>query len=148
MVGTASTIIISAVRLGGDEIATDGLGRVLIVDDEPDVVSLLQELLERYGCEVDTAATGPEALTAFLSGLPDVVLLDLRLPEMSGAEVFRRMRIQDRTLPIVIISASEDVDLARALLAQGAFDYVTKPFDLAYLDRVVATALSRAPNAG
>jgi DNA-binding response OmpR family regulator len=111
-------------------------------------VRLLQELLERYGCEVDTAAIGPEALTAFLSGLPDVVLLDLRLPEMSGAEVFRRMRIQDRTLPIVIISASEDVDLARALLAQGAFDYVTKPFDLAYLDRVVAAALSRAPNAG
>jgi FixJ family two-component response regulator len=72
--------------------------------------------------------------------------VDLRLPEMSGAEVFGQMRARDRTLPIVIISANEDVDLARTLLAQGAFDYVTKPFDLGYLERVVAAALARPPH--
>jgi DNA-binding response OmpR family regulator len=65
---------------------------------------------------------------------------------MSGDEVFRQIQARDETPTIVIISANEDVELARALLAQGAFDYVTKPFDIDYLERVVAAALSRPPN--
>jgi DNA-binding response OmpR family regulator len=116
-------------------------GRLLLVDDETAVLDVLSEYFLGQGYKVDVAAGGVAALSAVRSRRPDLVLLDIRMPEMDGVEVLRRLRALDATLPVVMVTANADVDLARETLHLGALDYVAKPFDFAHLDRVVAAAL-------
>ncbi|HYB70830.1 MAG TPA: response regulator [Candidatus Bathyarchaeia archaeon] len=104
--------------------------RILIVEDEPDIRDLLVFHLEREGYHVVRSRSGPEALRLARAGPPDLVLLDIMLPEMDGLEVCRRLR-QDpatRDLPIVMLTARGD-EVDRVLgLELGADDYVVKPF--------------------
>ncbi|MEX2224569.1 MAG: response regulator transcription factor [Candidatus Rokuibacteriota bacterium] len=104
--------------------------RVLIVEDEPDIRDLLVFHLEREGYQVTKCKSGAEALRAARSAPPDLVLLDLMLPEMDGLEVCRRLR-QDpvtQVIPIVMLTARGD-EVDRILgLEMGADDYVVKPF--------------------
>ncbi|MBI4270887.1 MAG: response regulator [Candidatus Rokubacteria bacterium] len=118
-------------------------GRILIVDDEEPVREVLGEYFATQGYAVDTAASGGEALTALQRERPDLVLLDIRMPGLDGVETLRRIRSLDGGLAVVMVTANEDVSLARETLRLGAFDYVAKPFDFSYLDRVVAAALLR-----
>src|SRR5207253_181530 len=74
-------------------------------------------------------------------GRPDLVLLDIRMPGIDGVEVLRRIRKLDGTLSVIMVTANEDVTLARETLKLGAFDYVAKPFDYEYLDRTVSAGL-------
>jgi two-component system, OmpR family, response regulator len=90
------------------------LGRVLVVDDEPLVAELLRDALTDFGYEVATAATARDALTMALLYRPDVVLLDLVMPGMSGEVALERFQLFDPTLPIVVVSGNQDEDLARA----------------------------------
>ena len=104
--------------------------RVLIVEDEPDIRDLLAFHLERDGYQVTKSKTGADALRQLKSGLPDLVLLDLMLPEVDGLEVCRRLRQDPRTasLPIVMLTAKgEEVDRILGL-ELGADDYIVKPF--------------------
>jgi two-component system phosphate regulon response regulator PhoB len=104
--------------------------RVLIVEDEPDIRDLLVFHLEREGYQVTKSKTGPEALRSARSSPPDLVLLDIMLPEMDGLEVCRRLRQDPATqgLPIVMLTARGD-EVDRILgLELGADDYVVKPF--------------------
>jgi len=104
--------------------------RVLIVEDEPDIRDLLTFHLEREGFHVGQSRTGADALRQIKLGLPDLVLLDLMLPEMDGLEVCRRLRQDPRTasLPIVMLTAKgEEVDRVLGL-ELGADDYIVKPF--------------------
>jgi phosphate regulon transcriptional regulator PhoB len=104
--------------------------RVLIVEDEPDIRELLAFHLERDGFHVTKAKSGGDALRHIKSGLPDLVLLDLMLPEVDGLEVCRRIRQDPRTtaLPIVMLTAKGE-ELDRILgLELGADDYIVKPF--------------------
>ena len=104
--------------------------RVLIVEDEPDIRDLLAFHLERDGFHVTKARSGGDALRHIQSGLPDLVLLDLMLPEVDGLEVCRRIRQDPRTtaLPIVMLTAKgEEVDRILGL-ELGADDYIVKPF--------------------
>jgi CheY-like chemotaxis protein len=117
------------------------LGRVLVVDDEPLVAEILRDAALDLGYQVETALTGHDALTLSPLYGPDVVLLDLVMPGMSGQVALERFRQLDPTVPVVIVSGNDDEDLARATLASGAFDYLTKPFRLDALERVLAASI-------
>ena len=101
--------------------------RVLVVDDEPIVVDVLTRYLTREGFEVATAHDGQEAVDAFPSFHPDLVLLDLMLPRVDGLEVFRRIRHQQEVPVIMLTARGEETDRVVGL-ELGADDYVTKPF--------------------
>jgi DNA-binding response OmpR family regulator len=101
--------------------------RVLVVDDEPMVREVLTRYLEREGFEVDAAPDGRLALERMAGSAPDLVLLDLMLPEVDGYEVFRRLRSSSSTPVIMLTARGEETDRIVGL-ELGADDYVTKPF--------------------
>ena len=125
--------------------------RVLIVEDEPDIRDLLVFHLEREGYQVAQSRSGAEALRLARATPPDLVLLDLMLPEMDGLEVCRRLRQDPATmaLPIVMLTARGD-EVDRVLgLELGADDYVVKPFSPRELVARIRAVLRRArPPAG
>jgi phosphate regulon transcriptional regulator PhoB len=120
--------------------------RVLVVEDEPDIRDLLVFHLERDGFQVTKCKSGPEALRLVREARPDLVLLDLMLPDMDGLEVCRRLR-QDpptQSLPIVMLTARDD-EVDRVLgLELGADDYVVKPFSPRELVARIRAVLRRA----
>jgi DNA-binding response OmpR family regulator len=120
---------------------------ILVVDDEPTLREMLVETLEADGFRVVEAADGREALTRFRAERPDLVLLDLMLPELSGIEVCRILRAESGT-PIIILTA-KDSELDKVVgLELGADDYVTKPFSLRELSARVRAQFRRADRGG
>ena len=103
-------------------------GRILVVEDDPAVQKALKRLFETEGFAVEVCADGKSALESFQSSHPAAVVLDLRLPKLSGNEVCKAMKAQAPTLPILVLSAAGDVSDKVLLLELGADDYVTKPF--------------------
>ncbi|MEJ2724296.1 MAG: response regulator [Deltaproteobacteria bacterium] len=104
--------------------------KVLVVDDEEDLLELLRFNLSKEGYEVSCAASGGDALKSVRSHIPDLILLDLMLPDMDGLEVARRLRNDSdtRNIPIVMLTAKgEEADIVTGL-ELGADDYITKPF--------------------
>jgi DNA-binding response OmpR family regulator len=116
-------------------------GRMLIVDDEAPVREVLSDYFVERRFAVMTAANGEDALAAFARERPDVVLLDVRMPGLDGLAVLKRLREVDPGVAVIMVTANEDVTIARETLAVGAFDYVSKPFDFEHLDRTVVTAM-------
>jgi two-component system KDP operon response regulator KdpE len=117
--------------------------RVLVVDDEPQILRALQTSLRGAGYEVDTASTGEQALTAAAVRPPDAVILDLVLPDMSGTEVSKELRAWT-TVPVIVLSVVGDEHQKVAALDAGADDYVTKPFGVDELLARLRAALRRA----
>jgi CheY-like chemotaxis protein len=111
--------------------------KILVVDDEVEIVRLLTDYLAEQGYEVVTAHGGIEALAKLDAEKPLVVLLDVRMPGMDGIEVLRRIRSFNQDVGILMITANEDIDLAKEALALGAYDYTLKPVDFQYLSRAV-----------
>jgi len=109
--------------------------RVLIVDDEPDSVDLLREFLAGKGYEVLTASNGEEALQKVKEERPHLILLDIRMPGMNGLEVLRQVREIDKEVGVIMVTAVNEDETGRQALELGAFDYITKPLDLKYLER-------------
>src|SRR2546426_61933 len=120
------------------------LGRILVVDDEAPVREVLTEYFSTEGYAVEAATSGVEALIAVRGGRADLVLLDVRMPGLDGVQVLQRIRELTESVPVIMVTANEDVGLAKETLKLGAFDYVAKPFDFDYLDRAVAAGLARA----
>jgi two-component system KDP operon response regulator KdpE len=121
------------------------MSRVLLVDDDSSLLRALRIGLGARGYEVVTARTGEEGLTqAALSG-PDVIVLDLGLPDLDGIEVCRRLR-QWTEVPIVVLSAVGTEERKVAALDFGADDYVTKPFGMAELEARLRVALRHRPS--
>jgi two-component system KDP operon response regulator KdpE len=133
-----------------DTRAVRGIGaRVLVVDDEPGILRAVQTNLGRHDFRVETASTGNAALETYARVRPDLVLLDLSLPDMDGFEVLHAIRERGNT-PVVVLSAREsEYDKVRAL-DEGADDYLTKPFGVNELLARVRVALRHAagPSAG
>ncbi len=123
--------------------------RILAVDDEPDLLELVRLGLSQAGYVVETARTGTEALAALRRAPPDLVVLDVMLPDLSGTELCARIRADQRlaTVPIIMLTAkSEEIDRVVGLEV-GADDYVTKPFSPRELAlRVRAVLRRRAPS--
>ncbi|HKQ64669.1 MAG TPA: response regulator [Methylomirabilota bacterium] len=124
------------------------LGRILVVDDEAPVREVLTEYFSTEGYAVEAAGNGLEALSAVRGGRADLVLLDVRMPGLDGVQVLRKIRELGTDVPVIMVTANEDVALAKETLKLGAFDYVAKPFDFDYLDRAVAAGLARVSNKG
>jgi two-component system, response regulator, stage 0 sporulation protein F len=119
-----------------------GLGRILIVDDEQSVREVLGEYFTEQGYSVETAGDGEEALALLQRHTPDLVLLDMRMPGIDGVEMLRRIRALTADLVVIMVTANEDVGLARETLKLGALDYVAKPFDFDYLERAIMAGLA------
>ena len=117
--------------------------RILVIEDDSAVRNLISTMLETQQYQYKTAATGKDGVTAVLSYRPDVIILDLGLPDMDGAEVIKKTRSWSAT-PIIIVSArGDDSDKVEALDA-GADDYITKPFSVDELMARIRVAMRRA----
>jgi DNA-binding response OmpR family regulator len=117
--------------------------RILVVEDDHAVQKALRRLFETEGFQIEIAADGKSAVESFRKSSPAVVVLDLRLPVMSGREVCREIKQQSPSLPIIVLSAASDVSDKVLLLELGADDYVTKPFSPRELLARVRAALRR-----
>jgi two-component system KDP operon response regulator KdpE len=117
--------------------------RILIVDDEPAILATMAPLLRARGYTVATATNGYGAIDAVARTPPDLVILDLGLPDLDGVEVCRRLR-EGRNLPIVVLSARDAERDKVAALDAGADDYVTKPFGSEELLARIRAALRRS----
>jgi DNA-binding response OmpR family regulator len=112
------------------------MAKILVVDDEPDIVLMLKMSLEDDGHEVITATDGAEGLRLLEEEQPDIVLCDVMMPVLDGWGVLESKREAGELTPVIMLSAkTEETDISRAMNL-GAREYVTKPFDL---DKVVAT---------
>jgi DNA-binding NtrC family response regulator len=115
--------------------------QVLVVDDDEEMRETLEEFLALNGYETRSAADGASAVRAVVERAPDVVLLDIGMPGLSGIEALPTLRAVAPDLKIIVVSGESDLDLAKRALAFGAFDYVAKPVDMAYLKQSLETAL-------
>ena len=118
------------------------VARILVVDDEPKIVQLVRDYLERAGFAVSTARDGHEALMRARQERPDLIVLDLGLPQLDGLEVTRRLR-RDSGVPIIMLTARDDETDKVVGLELGADDYVTKPFSPRELEARVRAVLRR-----
>ena len=103
--------------------------KVLVVDDEEDIVEVLQDRLEAYGFTVISAGTGFEALKKLSREKIDGIFLDIKMPEMDGLETLGEIRKKDQEIPVIIITASSNRHSAAEALSKKANDYILKPFD-------------------
>jgi CheY-like chemotaxis protein len=110
----------------------------MVVDDEPEVCLVLNEFLSARGYEVTMAESGLHALELLPTAAPDVVLLDVSMPDMDGVETLKRLLSASPALPVIMVTANADVGVTSKLLALGASDYIPKPFDLEYLDQAIS----------
>ncbi len=108
--------------------STKPMGRILVVEDDPAVQKALKRMFESEGYTVEVQGNGKSALESFQASPPAVIILDLRLPKLSGGDVCKEVKAQAPTLPIIVLSATSNVSDKVLLLELGADDYVTKPF--------------------
>ncbi len=114
--------------------------RILLVDDEQDILDILHEHFAKE-CDVETAADGMTALAIVRARRPDVIFLDINMPGINGVDVLKSVKELDATIPVLMVTANADNALAAEAIKRGAFSYVPKPFDLKYLNHLVAAAL-------
>jgi two-component system, NtrC family, response regulator AtoC len=117
------------------------MSKVLVVDDERKMRRVLQILLEQMGLESIPAENGGEALEHFAAEKIDLVLTDLRMPDMSGVELLDKIRAVDSEVPIIVFTAYGTVQSAVDAMKRGAFDYILKPFDLEAVEVVIRRAV-------
>ncbi len=117
---------------------------VLLVDDEPAILRTLSLSLRAHGYQVETAESGTAALAAARARQPDLMLLDLGLPDLSGVEVLNRLR-SESSVPVIVVSARHTSEDKVAALDAGADDYVTKPLGVEELLARMRAAVRRAP---
>ncbi len=116
--------------------------KVLVVDDDPDIVGLLKHFLEARGRSVQTASTGAQALELFRTEQPDLVILDVIMPGMDGWAVLQEIRKQSQVPVLMLTGKDAPTDKAKGLLS-GADDYIAKPFDLAELEARIVAVMRR-----
>ena len=122
----------------------DQIPRVLVVDDELNIRELVQVALKFHGCSVTTAGTGKDALRQAEVDRPDLIVLDVMLPDMDGFEVCRRLRAAGNEIPVIFLTARDTSSDTVTGLALGGDDYVTKPFSVEALVARVRAVLRRA----
>jgi two-component system nitrogen regulation response regulator GlnG len=118
------------------------LSTLLIVDDEPSILHAFRRAFARASVEVLTAESAKEGLALADSRKPDVVILDIQLPDLTGLEALRRLREKDARRPVIFITGNSTTDTAIEAMKLGAYEYLLKPLDLALLRQVVERALA------
>ena len=122
----------------------DPIPKVLVVDDEPNIRELVQVALRFHGCTVTTGATGMDALALADVADPDLIVLDVMLPDIDGFEVCRRLRASDNDVPVIFLTARDTTSDTVTGLTLGGDDYITKPFSVEALVARVRAVLRRA----
>jgi two-component system OmpR family response regulator len=117
--------------------------RVLVIDDEPNIRELVQVALNFHGCVVATGATGEDALQLAYAYEPDLIVLDVLLPDIDGFEVCRRLRSMSNDVPVIFLTARDATADTIAGLTIGGDDYITKPFSVEALVARVRAVLRR-----
>jgi DNA-binding NtrC family response regulator len=117
--------------------------KILVVDDERMIRWSIQQALSKDGHSVAAVETGEEAVAQASDEMPDLVFLDITLPGIDGVEVLRRLKAIDPTVSVVMVTATEDLRTAVEAMRLGAYDYVSKPFDLDRLRVIAGNALDR-----
>ena len=121
------------------------MANLLLIDDDPDLLpDQMRQVFPAPAHRVEIAPTGGEGLERARGGRPDVILLDLRLPDQSGLDVLKQLRQIDARIPVVLVTVVRSADAAIEAMRQGAYDYLLKPLDLQKLDRVLSEALKVA----
>lgn len=115
--------------------------QILVVDDEKGVCDLFKKLLTKEGYDVSTALSGEACLKAMKKKEPDLVLLDLKMPGMDGIEVLRRIKKINNNIVVIIVTAYGGIKSAREAMMLGAYDYITKPFDIDHVKALVKDGL-------
>jgi two-component system OmpR family response regulator len=124
--------------------STAAEARLLVVDDEPNIVELLSASLRFAGFDVATASDGQQALKLVEAYQPDLVVLDVMMPGLDGFEVVRRMRSNDQRVPVLFLTARDATEDKIAGLTLGGDDYITKPFSLEEVVARIRAVLRRA----
>ena len=115
---------------------------ILVVDDDEEVCKTIQQILKVEGYrEIHTASSGKEAVARIKVMKYDLILIDVRMPEMNGVETLREIRKYDEKVPVAMMTAYEDMDLAQEALHLGAYDFIKKPFDFDYLKASILSKL-------
>src|SRR6476661_4548481 len=121
------------------------MASLLLIDDDPDLLrDRVSHVFPAPAHRVEIAQTGAEGLERVAAACPDVILLDLRLPDHSGLDVLRQIRRIDARIPVVMVTVARSSDSAIEAMRHGAYDYLLKPLDLQKLDRVIGEALKVA----
>jgi DNA-binding NtrC family response regulator len=115
--------------------------KILVVDDEIFVCKMLRKFLIERGLRVVEAHNGEEAMEVFSRERPDVVLLDIRMPGKDGLETLAELKALDPEASVIMVTAVHEEELAKQAMAEGAFDYITKPIDPDYLELSLMTKL-------
>jgi len=113
--------------------------KVLVVDDEVEVADFLCNFLKRFKIPIEKATSGEEALKVFDKTKPDWVLLDIRMPDLDGFEVLKRLKAKDSRVKVMMITGSEDKVSQEKANNLGAVDYIVKPLDLEELHNKIQT---------
>lgn len=131
-------------EINGRELASVGPARILVVDDQPANLQVVGSVLGKLGHEIIPAMDGPSALKRMGLRQPDLILLDVLMPEMDGYEVCRRLleNPEWKSIPVIFLSAADDKDFIVRALEIGGVDYITKPFNQAELISRVRTHLA------
>ena len=111
--------------------------KILVVDDEPEFCRLFANVLVDLGYQVSTATEGREGLAKIRDNPPDILFLDIKMPHMDGLECLRRIRKIKRKFVVVVMTGHGDIQSAREAMRLGADEYISKPFDLDDLKRLV-----------
>ena len=122
----------------------DPIPKVLVVDDEPNIRELVQVALKFHGCAVTTSGTGMDALALAAAAKPDLIVLDVVLPDIDGFEVCRRLRAIDNDVPVIFLTARDTTSDTVTGLTLGGDDYIPKPFSVEALVARVRAVLRRA----
>src|SRR5512139_3583950 len=117
--------------------------KILVVDDERMIRWSIQQALSKDGHSVAAVETGEEAVAQALDEMPDLVFLDITLPGIDGLEVLRRLKSMEPSATVVMVTATDDLKTAVEAMRLGAYDYVSKPFDLDRLRMIAQNALDR-----
>src|SRR5246127_3171004 len=118
------------------------MATLLLIDDDPDLLhDRVNHVLPAPAHRVEIAQTGAAGLERVAAACPDVILLDLRLPDQSGLDILRQLRRIDARIPVVMVTVARSADSAIEAMRHGAYDYLLKPIDLQKLDRVISEAL-------
>ncbi len=118
--------------------------QVLVVDDDEDIIEVLTTRLEAMGLDVFTASNGAEALTQISDHQPDLMLLDVQLPDMTGLELLSKFREEGEEITVIVITAHGSVENAVEAMRRGAYDFIPKPFDPKRIEVVVRKAVERS----
>ncbi len=125
-----------------------GVAPILVVDDEPDMRSALSHSIQRCGFEVESAASGSEAVVKFKKNAYSLVVTDVKMPEMSGVELLEKIRKRAPQIPVIMITAYGTINNAVEAMQEGASDYLLKPFSFETLEAAVKKAIGTANKYG